>query len=51
MKHVELFMAALDVYWSLWATALTHLYPDYREGLAGRLERSAKLVERYVANS
>jgi Ser/Thr protein kinase RdoA (MazF antagonist) len=51
LKHLDLFMAAFDVYWSLWATAITHLYPDYREGLAGRLERSARLVARYVANS
>jgi Ser/Thr protein kinase RdoA (MazF antagonist) len=51
LKHLNLLMAALDVYWSLWATAITHLYPDYREGLAGRLERSAKLVAHYVANS
>ena len=48
MKHVELFMAASDVYWSLWATGGVHLYPHLREGLAGRMERSARLVARYV---
>ena len=50
LKHVELFMAASDVYWSLWATGGAHLYPHWREGLAGRMERSARLVARYVAS-
>ena len=49
LEHLPLFMAALDVYWSLWATAVMHLYPDHREALAGRLERSARLVACYVA--
>ena len=51
LKHVELFMAALDVYWSLWATGGVHLHPHWREGLAGRMERAARLVARYVAHS
>jgi Ser/Thr protein kinase RdoA (MazF antagonist) len=48
LKHLDLFMAASDVYWSLWATGGAHLYPHWREGLADRLERSARLVARYV---
>ena len=42
-------MAASDVYWSLWATGGVHLYPHWREGLAGRMERAARLAARYVA--
>jgi Ser/Thr protein kinase RdoA (MazF antagonist) len=49
VKHVELFMAASDVYWSLWATGGAHLYPRWREGLAGRMERAARLAASYVA--
>ncbi len=50
LKHLELFMAASDVYWSLWATGGVHLYPHLRDGLADRMERSARLVARYVAH-
>jgi Ser/Thr protein kinase RdoA (MazF antagonist) len=49
LKHLELFMAASDVYWSLWATGEVYLYPHWREGLAGRMERAARLVACYVA--
>jgi Ser/Thr protein kinase RdoA (MazF antagonist) len=48
LKHLELFITAWDVYLSLWATALAHLYPDYREEAFERLERSAGFVVRYV---
>jgi Ser/Thr protein kinase RdoA (MazF antagonist) len=49
IKHLELFMAASDVYWSLWATGGVHLHPRWREGLTGRMERAARLVAGYVA--
>jgi Ser/Thr protein kinase RdoA (MazF antagonist) len=50
-EHLELFLAAFHVYWSLWAVALIHLNPKYREELRNRMERAARLVRRYVAGN
>lgn len=46
--QLELFIAATDVYWNLWATGGTHLYPQYRPDLEERIQRTAGLVVRYV---
>jgi len=45
---LELFLAAYEVYWNLWATGGTHLYPDLRPEYEARLQRSARLVLEYV---
>jgi Ser/Thr protein kinase RdoA (MazF antagonist) len=50
-EHLELFLAAFHVYWSLWAVAVIHRNPGYREGLRRRMERAARLVKSYVAGS
>ena len=49
--YLDLFLAAYYVYLSLWAAAMAHLHPMYREALHKRMERAFRLVERYVANS
>ncbi len=46
---MELFLAAYEVYWNLWATGGTHLYPDLRPEYEARIQRSAELVMRYAA--
>jgi Ser/Thr protein kinase RdoA (MazF antagonist) len=47
-EQIELFLAGLQVYWNLWATGGTHLYPrllpEYRE----RMARTAEFVLRYA---
>jgi Ser/Thr protein kinase RdoA (MazF antagonist) len=50
LEHLDLFAAAFDVYWSLWAAATTHLSPGSREGFRSRMERAARLVIRYLAS-
>jgi Ser/Thr protein kinase RdoA (MazF antagonist) len=47
--RLELFLAAFQVYWSLWAAAAAHLHPEYREGLRKRVERYASGVKRYLS--
>jgi Ser/Thr protein kinase RdoA (MazF antagonist) len=49
LEHLDLFAAAFDVYWSLWAAAVGHLSPDSREGLRPRMERAARLVMYYLS--
>ena len=46
---LDLFTAAFCVHWSLWATGLIHLNPEYRDRLRRRLARYAGHVKRYVA--
>jgi Ser/Thr protein kinase RdoA (MazF antagonist) len=47
-EQIELFLAALQVYWNLWAVGGTHLYPgllpEYRE----RIDRTADFVVRHA---
>jgi Ser/Thr protein kinase RdoA (MazF antagonist) len=47
-EQIELFLAGLQVYWNLWATGGTHLYPrllpEYRE----RMARTAEFALRYA---
>ena len=33
VERLELFLAALQVYWNLWATGGTHIYPSMRLNL------------------
>jgi Ser/Thr protein kinase RdoA (MazF antagonist) len=46
--RVELFLAALEVYWNLWATGGTHLYPDLLPEYEGQINRTAEFVVRYA---
>jgi len=46
--QLELFLAALDVYWNLWATGGTHLYLSLRQEYGERITRTADLVVRYT---
>ncbi|MCJ7694159.1 MAG: hypothetical protein MUO40_01925, partial [Anaerolineaceae bacterium] len=46
--QIDLFVAATDVYWNLWATGGTHLYPQYLPGLEERINETADFVVRYV---
>jgi Ser/Thr protein kinase RdoA (MazF antagonist) len=50
LEHLELFAAAFDVYWSLWAAAAGHLSPSSREKLRPRMERAARLVVHHLAS-
>ena len=49
LEHLDLFAAAFDVYWSLWAVAAAHLSPSSGEEFRPRMERAARLVARYLA--
>ena len=49
VERLELFMAAFDVYWSLWAAAVVHLHPERRQSLRMRMGRAVRLVQNYVA--
>ena len=46
--HIELFLAGLQVYWNLWATGGTHLYPNLLPEFAERMARTADFVVRYA---
>ncbi len=48
LEHLDLFAAAFDVYWTLWATAATRLSPSSREKLRPRMERAARLAGGYL---
>ncbi len=48
VEQLELFLAALQVYWNLWATGGTHLYPSMRLEYDERIARTADFVVRYV---
>jgi Ser/Thr protein kinase RdoA (MazF antagonist) len=50
LKYLDLFLAAYYVYLSLWAAAMAHRYPKYRDELHRRMERAFRLVERFLAN-
>jgi Ser/Thr protein kinase RdoA (MazF antagonist) len=49
LEHLDLFAAAFDVYWTLWATAAAHLSPNSGKELRPRMERAARLAARYLA--
>jgi Ser/Thr protein kinase RdoA (MazF antagonist) len=48
VAQLELFIAAVEVYWDLWAIGGTHLYPHLRPEYEARIRRTANLVVRYV---
>jgi hypothetical protein len=48
LERIELFLAALQVYWNLWAMGGTHLYPELRQEYGERIARNAGFVVRYV---
>lgn len=53
-KHagqIDLFLAALEVYWNLWATGGTHLYPDLLPEYGERIAQTADFVVRYARRS
>lgn len=47
-EQMELFLAGLQVYWNLWATGGTHLYPSLLGDYDERIERTAESVVRYA---
>jgi Ser/Thr protein kinase RdoA (MazF antagonist) len=47
-EQIELFLAGLQVYWNLWATGGTHLYPDLFPEYRERIARTADFVVRYA---
>jgi Ser/Thr protein kinase RdoA (MazF antagonist) len=48
IAQLELFIAAVEVYWDLWAIGGTQLYPYMRPEYEERIRRNAELVVRYV---
>lgn len=48
LERIELFLAALQVYWDLWAIGGTHLYPNLDHEYGERIARNAGFVVRYV---
>jgi Ser/Thr protein kinase RdoA (MazF antagonist) len=51
VDQLELFLCALEVYWNLWATGGTHLYPEYLPLYQERMATSAEYVVRTVETS
>ena len=48
LERLGLFLAALQVYWNLWAIGVTHLYPNLRQEYGERIVRNAESVMCYV---
>ena len=48
VNQMELFLAALQVYWNLWATGGTFLYPRLHQEFDERIMRTADFVVRFV---
>ncbi len=48
VEQVELFWAALQVYWNLWAVGATHLTPRLADEFGERIDHTAELVVRYA---
>ncbi|MFN2286489.1 MAG: phosphotransferase enzyme family protein [Anaerolineae bacterium] len=48
VEQLELFLAALQVYWNLWATGGTHLYPDLYQYFDERIAHTAERVVHYA---
>lgn len=49
LLHLDLFLAANAVYWSLWAADASQIYPQHKEELFKRMERYFKLVNNYLS--
>lgn len=47
-QKIDLFLAAWEVYWNLWATGGTHLYPELLDEYKERMANTADFVVRYV---
>ena len=47
-EQVELFLAGSEIYWNLWATGGTHLYPGLQDEYRERMARTAEFVVRYA---
>ena len=47
-EQIELFLAGLQVYWNLWATGGTHLYPSLVLENSERIARTAEFVVCYA---
>lgn len=47
-EQIELFLAGSQIYWNLWATGGTHLYPSLRGEYRERIARTAELVVQYA---
>lgn len=47
-EQIELFLAGLQVYWNLWATGGTHLYPELLAEYRERIARTAAFVVDYT---
>jgi len=47
-EQVELFLAGSQIYWNLWATGGTHLYPGLRGEYSERIARTAEFVVQYA---
>ncbi len=50
-QQIDLFLAALEVYWNLWAIGGTHLYPELLDEYKERIAITADFVVRYVRRS
>ena len=46
-EHIELFLAAFQIYWNLWAAGIKHRYPGVRKKLDERIRRTTGLVAKY----
>jgi Ser/Thr protein kinase RdoA (MazF antagonist) len=47
-EQIELFLAGFQVYWNLWATGATQLYPSLLPEYRDRIARTAEFVVRYA---
>jgi len=47
-EQIELFLAGLQVYWNLWATGGTHLYPSLLQEYSERIAHTAEFVVCYA---
>lgn len=47
-EQIDLFLAALEVYWNLWATGGTHLYPELMDEYKERIASTADFVIRFA---
>lgn len=51
INKLDLFIAAVKVYWTLWATGGTHLYPELLPEYEGRIQRNADQVIKFWRRS
>lgn len=48
IDQLDLFLAALEIYWNLWATGGTHLYPEFLDEYKERIASTADFVIRFA---